>query len=151
MSEVKFELKGWQAVVAVVVLIGIVAVRIMPLSDMKRDKELMKDINKQLLSEYAPHVSEKVQSAYDTGDEDKLSKAVDSATSTKVNIHSVKASYPIFNFSTSKEVVVKVEFSLDDSSGKGKKKIIYYLFRNGILGWTFQHETTVASYYLNFM
>lgn len=151
MSELKIQLKGWQAIAVLIVLIGVVAVRFMTLDDMQSDKDLMKHIDRLLMDEYSPHVAEKLRAAYDTGDNDELGEAVDSVTTTKVNVESVKASYPLFDFSLPKDVVIKVEFSLDDASGKGTKRTIYYLFRRGILGWQYQYIASDWSYYLNFL
>ena len=150
MSELKTQLTGWQAIVVAVVLIGVVAIRFMTLSDMRNDKDLMKHINTLLMDEYSPHVAEKLRAAYDTGDEGKIEKSVQSVTSTKVNIVSVQASYPIFDFSSPKDVVIKVVFSLDDATETGEKKTIYYLFKRGVFGWQYQYITTSLSYYLNF-
>lgn len=151
MTEYKAKLKGWQAIVGVVIVIAFVGVRLMTFSDKKDDKTLMKQIDVQLMCEYSPHVAEKLRAAHDTGDEGKIQEAVTSVTSTKVNIESVKASYPLFDFSIPKDVVIKVEFSLDDASGAGDTRTIYYLFRHGAFGWQFRYVTSVVNYYLNFM
>lgn len=151
MSEYKTKLSGWQAIVVVVVLIGVVAARFMTLDDMRNDKGLMKHIDTLLMDEYSPYVAGKVRAAYDTGDKDKIEESVKSVTSTKVNIVSVQASYPIFDFSTPKDVVIKVVFSLDDVTETGEKRTIYYLFKHRTLGWQYQYITTSLNYYLNFV
>jgi len=151
MSELKLQLKRWQAIVVVVVLIGVVAVRFLTLNDMRNDKDLMKRIDTLLMDEYSPYVAGKLRAAYDTGDKGKIEKSVKSVTSTKVNILSVQASYPIFDFSTPKDVVIKVVFSLDDATETGEKRTIYYLFRKGVFGWQYRYITNSLSYYLNFM
>ena len=151
MSEVKIRLAGWQVVVVAVVFVVVVAVRLTTLTDMTNDKELMEHIDTELMTEYAPHVAGKLRAAFDTGNNGKIDEAAKSVTSTKVNIASVKASYPIFDFSIPKDVVVKVEFSLDDDAGAGEKRTVYYLFRHGAFGWSFQYETSAMRYYLNFM
>ena len=151
MSELKIQLKGWQAIVVAVVLIGLVAVRFMSLNDMRDDKDLMKQVDTLLMDEYSPYVAEKVRNAYEKEAEDKTEKSVMSALSTKVNIVSVKASYPIFDFSIPKDVVIKVVFSLNDDTEAGEMRTIYYLFRHGAFGWQYQYITSSFSYYLNFM
>jgi hypothetical protein len=150
MSGLKIQLTGWQAIVVVVVLVGVVAVRFMTLSDMRNDKDLVKHIDILLMDEYSPHVAGKLRAAYDTGDKTEIEKSVKSVTSTKVNIVSVQASYPVLDFSTPKDVVIKVVFSLDDANETGEKRTIYYLFRHGVVGWQYQYITTSLSYYLNF-
>lgn len=151
MSELKIQLKGWQAIVVAIVLIGIVAARFMTLNDMRNDEELMKRIDTLLMDEYSPYVAEKLRDAYDTGDDGKIEESVKSVTSTKVNIVSVQASYPVFDFSTPKDVVIKVVFSLDDATGTGENRTVYYLFKHGAFGWQYQYITTSLSYYFNFM
>ena len=150
MSELKIQLKGWQAIILAFVLIGVVTVRFMTLKDMRNDKELMKHIDTLLMDEYSPYVSENIRAAYDRGAKGKIDKSVKSILSTKVNILSVQASYPIFDFSIPKDVVIKVVFSLDDDTETGEKRTIYYLFRRGAFGWQYQYITTSLSYYLNF-
>jgi hypothetical protein len=127
MSEYKFQLTGWQAIVAIVVLIGIFGIRLITFSDLEDDETL--------------------------GDTDEFDELVQSVTSTTLNIESVKASYPLFKFSSPKKVVVKVTYSLDDDSGTREKGTNYYLFKHGSLGnsWSYKREATVVSYYLNFV
>lgn len=145
MSELKVQFQGWQAVLVIVVIIGVVIIRFMSLDDLMSDQELKKHIDGLLMNEYAPYVADNLREAYEEGEN------VETVLSTRVNIESVQASYPVFDFSTPKDVVVKVVFSLDDDSGKGEKKTIYYLFRHGVFGWQYKYITTSLSYYLNFM
>ena len=80
-------------------------------------------------------------------------EAVKSITSTKINIESVQTSFPLFDFTTRKEVVVKDRYSLDDADGNRKKRTNYYLFDHGSLGnvWSYKWDTSALKYYLNFM
>jgi hypothetical protein len=150
MSEIKVQLTGWQAAVAAVALIGVVVVRVVTIDDMRGDDELMKHINSLLMNEYAPHVAGKLRDAYESGSSDNIATSVKSIIGTNVNIVSVQASYPIFKFSTPKEVVVKVVYSLDTATEPGEEKTIYYLFKHGVFGWQYQYITSSLSYYLNF-
>ena len=150
MSELKIQLTGWQAIIALVVFIGVIVIRLMTLSDMRDDKDLMKQIDTLLMDEYSPYVAEKMRDAVDKGDKDEIENAANSVTTTKVNIVSVQASYPIFKFSLPKDVVIKVVFSLDDATETGEKRTIYYLFKRGVFGWQYQYITSSLSYYLNF-
>ncbi len=150
MSELKIQLSGWQAIIAIVVLIGVVVVRLMTLNDISDNKDLMKHIDTLLMDEYSPYVAEKMRVAVDTGDNSKIEKAANSVTTTKVNIVSVQASYPILKFSLPKDVVIKVVFSLDDATETGEKRTTYYLFKRGVFGWQYKYITSSLSYYLNF-
>jgi hypothetical protein len=151
MSELKIQLSGWQAIVVFIILIGVIAVRFMTINDMSDDDDLMQRVNTLLMDEYAPHVAGKLRDAYDSGNKDKIAASVKSITSTEINIASVRASYPIFKFSTPKEVVIKVVFSLDSATESGEERTLYYLFRHGVFGWQYQYITSSFSYYLNFM
>ena len=88
-----------------------------------------------------------------SGDADKISIAAKSVTTTQLSIDSVKVSYPLFDFSTPKDVVVKVTYSLNDASGTYQTKTVYYLFKHGGLFnvWQYQYKTGAISYYLNFL
>ena len=153
MSEYKFQLTGWQAIVALVILIGILGIRLMTFSDLSDDETLMEKIESRLMTDYFPDDVENLKAAYESGDTDKFDELVQSVTSTTLNIESVQASYPLFKFSSSKKVVVKVTYSLDDDSGTREKGTNYYLFKHGSIGnsWSYKREATVVSYYLNFV
>ena len=152
MSEYKFQLTGWQAIVALMVLIGIFGIRLMTFNDLTDDQTLMEKIELRLVSDYFPDDVEKLKVAYESGDTDEFDELVQSVTSTTLNIESVQASYPLFKFSSTKKVVVKVTYSLDDDSGTRERGTNYYLFKRGSLGniWSYKREATVVSYYLNF-
>jgi hypothetical protein len=151
MSELKIQLSGWQAILVVIVLIGVIAVRFMTINDMRDDDDLMRHVNRLLMDEYAPHVADRLRSALDSVDKGEMAESVKSITSTKINIVSVQASYPLFKFSSPKDVVIKVVFSLGSAAEAGEERTIYYLFRHGVFGWQYQYITTSFSYYLNFM
>ena len=51
MSEYKFQLTGWQAIVALMVLIGIFGIRLMTFNDLTDDQTLMEKIELRLVSE----------------------------------------------------------------------------------------------------
>lgn len=64
----------------------------------------------------------------------------------KVNIHSMKLSAPLLSVSNKEEVVVKVEYSLED----GPKKIEYIRYLRYLGGsWKYKHKTTVFGFYSN--
>lgn len=151
MAEIKFQFTGWQIILLLVVLSGVVGVRVVTLDDMKDDKDLMQRIDTLLVDEYSPYVAEKMRAAVSTGDEAKIEDSVKSVTSTKVTLISVQASYPLLNFSLPKDVVIKVVFSLDDATERGEERTIYYLFKRGVFGWQYQYITSSMRYYLNFL
>ena len=152
MSEYKFKFSGWKAIVAIVVLIGIFGLRLMTFNDKKDDTDLMRKIELQLLTDYFPDDVQKLKAVLETGNRDKVREVVKSITTTEINVESVKVSQPLFSFSTSKEVVVKVTYSLNDASGTRDAGTNYYLFSHGSLGnvWQYKYDVSVVSYYLNF-
>ncbi len=153
MSGNKIKLTGWKAVVAIVIFIGILGIRFTTLSDEIDDKDLMNELELIIMTDYTPNDVDELTAAYESGNMDETTRLVDSIASTKLNIESVKASYPIFSFSTNKEVVVKVTYSLNDDSGTRDKKTNYYRFKHGSLlnSWQYNFESNVVSYYLNFI
>ena len=153
MSEYKIKLTGWKAIAVVVVLIGIFGIRLMTFNDKRDDESLMKKIELQLMTDYFPDDVEELKAAYESGDMDEVAEVAESITSTTLNIESVQASYPLFDFSTPKKVVVKVKYSLDDASGTREQGTNYYLFKHSSLGniWEYKYDTSVVSYYLNFL
>jgi hypothetical protein len=144
-------INGWAALVIAVVLLGVIGVRLMTFNDKKDDEELMQEIETQLVSEYLPDDAERLAAAYESGNEGELSAVADSITSSEMEVKSVKVSSPLFDFSSSKEAVVKVEYSLNDDMGARKEGTVYYLFERHSLGWQYMYESNAVSYYLNFI
>ena len=152
MTEYKTKLKGWQIIAALVVMAGVFGVRLMTFNDKKDDKALMRQLEIQLKCDYLPGEVDRTKAATKSGNKDKMRKTAESIASTKLNIESVQASYPLLKFSTKKDVVIKVVYSLKDSEGARGKKTKYYLFNHGAIGnnWQYKHESSVVAYYLNF-
>lgn len=117
MSEYTMKLKGWHALIGVLVVIGLVGLRLMTFSDKTADTALMEALEVQLMSEYYPDLAARLQTAYETGEKEKVEEAAASVTTTTLNIESVQVSAPLLVFSTSKEVVVKVRYALEDAYG----------------------------------
>lgn len=153
MSEYTMQFKGWHALVAVVVLLGLVGIRLLTFSDKRNDAELMQALEVELMSDYYPDLAERLQAAYDSGDPDALDQVAASVTSTRVEVESVRISSPLLDFSSPKDVVVKVQYALQDDAGAREERTRYYLFQHRALGntWRYQYETSAASYYLNFL
>ena len=153
MSEYKMNLAGWKAIAVVVVLIAVFGIRLVTFNDKKDDTALMRKIELQLLTEYLPDDAAKLKAVYEAGDMDEVEKVAKSITSTELDVESVQASYPLFNFKTPKDVVVKVKYSLNDATGTREKGTNYYLFKHRSFGnsWEYKYESNVVSYYLNFL
>ena len=152
MSQVNIKLKGWQAGLALVVLLGLVAVRFKTFQDKMNDNDLMRSLETQIVSDYLPKETARLREAVDSGDTSRISQVAGSVTGARPKIESVQISSPLLDFSIPKEVVVKVVYSLADGSKTRDRKTLYFLYRYGAIGntWSYQHETTAMRYYLNF-
>ncbi len=146
------KLTGKKVIIIIIVLIAILVIRIGSMGNKKYDENLMKELNSLLLAEYLPDDATRMKSIYKTGTDKELSNMAKSITTTKVNIESVKASHSIFSFSSKKNVVVKVVYSLYDVNGTRKKGTKYYLFEHYSLGnsWRHKYDVSAMSYYFNF-
>jgi len=146
-------IRGWAAAVIALVLLGVVGIRLMTFDDMKNDDALMRDLQVQLTAEYLPDEVERLRTAYESGDQDLLENVAGSVASNEVDIRSVHASSPLLDFSSSMEVVVKVDYTLSDAGGVRKEETKYYLYEHGTLpdSWSFRYESNPVSYYLNFI
>ena len=152
MSQVNIKLKGWQAVLALIVLIGLAAVRFVTFQDKTDDNDLMRSLETQIMSDYLPKETARLREAVDSGDQSRISQVAESVTGARPQIESVQVSAPLLDLSTPKDVVVKVVYSLAEGSKTRDRKTLYFLYRYGAIGntWSYQHETTAMRYYLNF-
>lgn len=104
-----------------------------------------------LISDYYPDDVQKLKSVYGSGDIDEADAGAKSIVSTKLSIDSVQTSFPIFSFTSNKEVVVKVTYSLNDDTHIRKTGTNYYIFRYGMIGdtWQYKYYSNAIWYYLN--
>ncbi len=125
----------------------------MTFNDMKDDDDLIQELQIQLVSDYLPNDAEKLRVAIESGDKNNIAMIAESVTSAKLNVESVKVSSPLFQFSSPKDVVVRVTYSLNDSSGSRDKRTVYYLFKHGgtFNPWQYKYESSKIRYYFNFM
>ncbi len=146
------KLGGWQAVVAIIVLVVLAGIRFVTFQDKMNDRNLMESLKIQIVSDYLPAEAAKLQEATNSGDSDRISEAAESVTGTQPKIESVKISAPLLNFSTSGDVVVKVTYYLSEGSKSRDRKTLYLLYSHGSVGntWSYRHKTTAVKYYLNF-
>lgn len=148
------EFSGWKAIVAIVILIAIVGFRIVSINNKENDTNLMEKVRFELMTDYFPGDVERLKTLVEAGDEEAISKAAQSISTTKININAISASYSVFNFSTKKkDVVVKVAYSIDDSIGTRKKGTKYYLFKHSPMfnRWEYRNNSYALRYYLNYI
>lgn len=153
MPELELNFSGWKAVVVIVIVLLVIGVRFITFKDQKDNKALVKEIELELTTEYFPDDVAKLRAAVDSGDEDEISDVAESITTTKLNIEAVQISRPLFDFSSSKDVIVKVKYSLNDATGTRKAGTNYYRFENGLIvnSWRYKGKSSVVFYYLNFI
>jgi hypothetical protein len=105
------------------------------------------------MSDYYPGEAERLKAVMESGNVSEIGEVAKSITTAKLNIESVQASYALFDFSSSKDVIIKVKYKLDDSSGARNQKTLYYRFKHGSVfnNWQYRYESSALSYYLNFI
>lgn len=146
------KLGGWQAAVAIVVLVVLAGIRFVTFQDKMNDRNLMESLKTQIVSDYLPAETARLQAAANSGDSNRISEVAESVTGAQPKIESVKISGPLPGFSTSEDVVVKVTYYLSEGSKSRDRKTLYLLYRHGSVGntWSYRHKTTALKYYLNF-
>lgn len=153
MSELNIKLKGWHAVVAVIVMIGLMGVRLASFHDGMNDASLVRNLKTHLASDYMPGEAARLQAAMDSGSDKKLVDAAHAVTSSKPEIESIQISAPLLNFTTPEDVVVKVTYDLTQGDQPGSSRTLYFLYSYTPVGdlWLYQHQTYAIKYYLNFL
>ncbi len=153
MAEVNFELSGGKAVVAIIVLAIVIVIRLVSIGGTTDDKDLIRQLELNLTSFYYPGEVDRLKAAMASGDSEEIDLVAKSVTSTKLKIDSVKTSYALFDFSSPKKVIVKVNYSLVDDSGVNDQQEKYFKFQHGGImnNWSYQYESNMVSYYLNFL
>jgi len=149
MPEKTIKLSGLNAIIASVILLGVVLVRVTSIGQ-NTDEELMSALNIQLMSEFYPNQVARLKAALMQTDLDAIEEDASSILKAKINISAVITSYPVMDFSSPKNVIVKVTYTLDDGASD---RIKFYRFKEVLLGskWLYQAESNVISFYLNFL
>ncbi len=149
MAEHEIRLSGKHAVIALVVLACIVGYRLVSVGKHVDDPELLKQIEQLLRSDYYPDQVAALTAAQAAGDAARMSALADDIVNSGLDIRAVNTSYPLFDFSMPRDVVVRVTYSVGGLSGEPRTR--YYLFRQGALGdWRYQRDSGAVWYYLNF-
>lgn len=153
MAQLNIHLKGWQIAVALIVLAGLAGFRLITFQDKTGDTNLMRDLERQIVSDYFPRETERLRTAVNSGDNRKISEVTESVTNAKTKIEAVQISSPLFSASTSENVVVRVVYSLAEGSETRDRKTLYFLYKHGAIGntWSYQYKTTAIRYYMNFI
>lgn len=149
-----FQLSGWQVVIFVIVFIGFLSFRINSMNDQLGNDLLRAKIERELIYEYYPDHIKEAQEALEAGDNEEVTKQVNSMTTAKVELDLLKISYSIFDFSTSdRDVVIKVKYRIEDASGTHEQDTKYYryTYKPVVKNWTRYGVSSEFIYYLNFI
>lgn len=152
MAEKNFTFTGWSAVIVIIAVVGLFGYRVMTFRSLETNEKLVEEVTMLLQQEYFPDDVAKMKELYASGQTGELGKAVESTTTTRINIYSIKAGFPPFNFSSRKrKVVIKVDYSITDVNGVRQEGTKYYRFDHAptVNSWQWGREVTVISYYLN--
>ena len=146
MSEVKFSFSGRTGIIAAVVVVLIVLVRLTTLGE-NSDAALEKAIYAELRNELGGELGRALDDVDITSEED-IEDVLAYTEDNAIELHSVKVSKPLMSFSSSEKTIVRIEYSLPG----GDPRTQYWRFKHALAGgWLYQYETTVVSYYLNFI
>lgn len=148
----KFKLTGWSAVLVIVVVAGLFGYRVMTFQNLESNEDLVQEVRMLLQTEYLPDDVRNMEKLYASGKTEELGEAVESLTTTTINIYSISAGFPPFNFdSKSRRVVTRVEYSIADASGVRQEGTKYYSFEHYPIGnsWQRGYEVSAISYYLS--
>jgi len=153
MAEMKMQFKGWQAIVVVVALLMLVGYRFVSQKDMTGDAELVREVRQQLMYTVYPDQVQRLQAAREAGDTKLMEDLANKVSDTRLEVTALKASQPLFTFSSSREVVVRADYTLSEGGENNGQQTAYFLFEYHALGGTWRHvrSSTVISYYLNFL
>lgn len=153
MSQLKINLKGWHAAIAIVVVVVLVGVRLITFQDKSNDMNLVHDLERQIKSYTMPKEVSRLQSATASGDLEEMAESAESIASSRLNIESVRISSPLLQLSTPMDVVVKVVYSIREGEKTRDRETMYFLYSHGPIGqrWTYQRKTSRLQYYMNFL
>lgn len=152
MAEVK--ITGWPALLAAAGLAVFMALRIAAMGDMRGNTALMEKVRMELMSDYMPYEVKKLGDVIKEGSEEAIARQAGALTTAELDISELKASYPVYVFSSgNRTVVIKVRFALKNSGGIVKDGVNYYLCEHHPLGntWYIKHHSTRYRYLSNFV
>lgn len=153
MTTQEIKLTGWKAVVALVAIAGLIGYRFISQRDLTDNAELMQKIEMELKTLYVPDQVAEMKAAQEAGDMKKLEELAKVSTTTKLTLLSLQASEPMFDFSSPKDVVVKVTYTLEDATKAPEEFTRYYMFEVNHMTnrWRLRYSSSKLRYYMNFL
>jgi len=145
MSELNFELKGWQALIVIPIVLGLLVFQYFRLQ-VNLDEKAREPIKQYLFSTYSGQLGHDLtkidpENVTEEQSEQVLEKA---RNLQNIEITSLKA-----RRKGSKKVIVRAEYLLDGKMAPDGKKVRYFLVEKRLIGdWRVEHETSGLSYHL---
>ena len=148
MKKKKYAFSGGGGIVALVLAIGCAAFQFSSYSEIT-DQGLRRDLALRLSEGADRRFADQLQTAKDTGDLSTLGGAIEELREPVV-FHKIKASSPLLEWSSTSDVIVRVEYSLKNQ-GAAKMQTKYLRYKKRAWGnWEYRGSSSEASYYMNF-
>jgi len=147
--EKKIDITGKKPVIAGLILIVIlVVIRLVTFSN-SQDPALEKAVREVLWSTYSGiHLGPEINKIREEGDYSKVDSLLKKASPDAITIEQISRSEPLMSWSSKQEVIVRVHYRFPEDT---EIQTEYMKFSHGIVSdWIYRHDTTAASYYLNF-
>lgn len=154
MSELKLELTGKTAIIAIAVGVALVGYRVATIGQPSDDPELERRVRTLLMSEAYPAGADAARTALESGDDAAMERVIGAMSEGGVTLHSIEVSEPLTAFGPGqREAVVKVSYTLTTGDRAGEPLELYYLFEHTPLSghWSYRHETSSFRYITNLM
>jgi len=136
------KLTGWNAIVAIVALVGFLAYSSIP-ATLPLDGDAADRIRLELRSEFVRGNIDDMKSAIAEGDNEKLQENVDKVVKSAITFKSLKSK------GWGDDVVVRAEILVNGLPPFTGEPVRYYKFNHGpLIGWNLRYEVSWLSYYL---
>lgn len=144
----EIQITGKAAVVAILLVIALVAVRIITFTD-SQDAGLEEAVRAELWLRYGGQLGTEIEEIREKADYGGVPALLDKASPEAITIERISRSEPLLSWSSNQKVVVRVHYRYPDDTETRKE---YMKFRHGMIGgWRYSPEgVTGVSFYLNF-
>jgi len=147
----KINLKGWHAVVGIVVLGLFIGYRFTTL-DKVVDEKVLKTIENEIKLDFTRTTLPLLKRAIDSEDQNEVDEESEKILRHRIEIESVSASRSLFSITSYPDAVFRVKYSVvvdDETLDEGVR---YMDFENGMIsGWRYYRDVSKISYYLNLL
>ncbi len=142
MAQAQFQLKGWSAVVVIMLAVGFFGFKVFLVQSTLGEDQL-DGIKVWLQAEYSGQHIDALREAVDSGDTETFNAlAAEVEAAGKIEFVSIKAR-------GTDEVVVRVEIQVDGHDPPRGERVRYFILKHTMgMAWWVKHETSSWSYYL---